>query len=68
MGLLPTLVDRIRCGCAIDQLHKQFLKNLMLAEDPLIFGLIYILKFSYNFSYFIGQVSKNISLNHGNTS
>ena len=40
----------------------------MLAGDPLAFGLIYILKFSCNSSYFIGQVSKNISLNCGNTS
>ena len=39
----------------------------MLAEDPSAFGLIYILKFSYNFSYFIGQVSKNTSSNCGNT-
>ena len=39
----------------------------MLAEDPSVFGLIYILKISCNFSYFIGQVSKNTSLNCGNT-
>jgi hypothetical protein len=37
----------------------------MLAEDPSVFGLIYILKFSYNFSYFIVQVSKNTSSNCG---
>src|ERR1700691_4724409 len=35
----------------------------MLAEDPSVFGLIYILKFSCNVSYFIGQVSKNTSSN-----
>src|ERR1700729_4248724 len=39
----------------------------MLAEDPSVFGLIYTLKFSCNSSYFIGQVSKNTSLNCGNT-
>jgi hypothetical protein len=39
----------------------------MLAEDPSAFGLIYILKFSCNFTYFIVQVSKNTSSNCGNT-
>src|ERR1700691_4507155 len=39
----------------------------MLTEDPSDFGLIYILKFSCNFNYFIGQVSKNTSSNCGNT-
>ena len=32
-----------------------------LAEDPLVFDLIYILKFSCNFSYFIWKFSKNTS-------
>ena len=48
-GLLPTLVSRTECGCAI------------LAEDPLASGLIYVLKFSCNSTYFIWKVSKNTS-------
>jgi hypothetical protein len=39
----------------------------MLAEGPSAFGPIYILKFSCNFNYFIGQVSKTTSSNYGNT-
>jgi hypothetical protein len=39
----------------------------MLAKDPSVFGLIYNLKFSCNFSYFIGHVSRNTSSNGGNT-
>jgi hypothetical protein len=34
----------------------------MLAEDPPAFGLIYVLKFPHNSSYFIWKVSKNTSL------
>jgi len=48
-GLLPTLVSRTECGCAI------------LAEDPSASGLIYVLKFSCNSTYFIWKVSKNTS-------
>jgi hypothetical protein len=36
----------------------------MLAEDPSNFGLIYVLKFSHNSTYFIWKVSKNTTLGY----
>ena len=39
----------------------------MLAEDPLIFGLFTILKFSHNYFYFIWKVSKITSSSCSNT-
>ena len=38
----------------------------MLAEDPSAFGLIYVLKFSHDSSYFIWKVSKNTSYSWDN--
>ena len=38
----------------------------MLAEDPSVFSLIYILKIFCNFSYFIWKVGKNTSYSCGN--